>query len=215
MASLDLGIGGFSIPALLLCVLRELCYKSRKHNLIVAGLYILTGILIPYIFAHVLFYIPNNKIYTFPVLLELRFNSVLSFLALILLQGWNLFIILFSQTLKKISIVKGWVFESKVYYTLVTMSIILIIGFLVFKYAYNNRAEIMLGIDHHVQQAEWGEALKLSDRYPDLNSLVIYYTNLALYKNGLLSDKMFSYPQIGAKGLRLSWERSYKYLLWR
>jgi hypothetical protein len=79
-------------------------------------------------------------------------------------------------------------------------------GFGVYKYAYNKRAEIMLGIDHHVQRAEWEKVLKLSDRYPDLNRLVIYYTNLALYKTGCMSNKMFSYPQIGVNGLRLRWE---------
>ncbi|NLM67990.1 MAG: hypothetical protein GX180_12595 [Enterococcus sp.] len=66
----------------------------------------------------------------------------------------------------------------------------------------------MLGIDHHVQQAEWEKVLKLSDRYPGYNRLVIYYTNLALYKTGRMSDTMFNYPQIGANGLRLKFERN-------
>jgi len=66
----------------------------------------------------------------------------------------------------------------------------------------------MLGADHYVQHGEWNEVLKLSDRYPGYNTLVIYYTNLALYKSGKLLDKMFNYPQIGSQGLRLKWQRN-------
>ncbi len=66
----------------------------------------------------------------------------------------------------------------------------------------------MLGVDHYAQYAEWDKLLKLSDRYPGYNTLVIYYTNLALYKSGKLMDKMFNYPQIGSQGLRLKWQRN-------
>jgi hypothetical protein len=69
-------------------------------------------------------------------------------------------------------------------------------------------ADMMLGADHYTQNAEWDKLLKLSDRYPGYNTLVIYYTNLALYKSGKLMDKMFSYPQIGSQGLRLKWQRN-------
>jgi hypothetical protein len=66
----------------------------------------------------------------------------------------------------------------------------------------------MLGIDYHVQKTEWEKVLKLSERYPGYNTLVIYYTNIALYKTGQLFDKMFNYPQIGSRGLRLQWARN-------
>jgi len=66
----------------------------------------------------------------------------------------------------------------------------------------------MLGIDHYVQKAEWNKVLNLSDRYPGYNTLVIYSTDLALYKSGKLLDKMFNYPQIGSQGLRLKWQRN-------
>jgi hypothetical protein len=81
-------------------------------------------------------------------------------------------------------------------------------AFVVYKSAYNKMAEMMLGIDHHVQHDEWNQVLKLSDRYPGYNTLVIYYTNLALFKTGKLMDKMFNYPQIGSQGLRLKWQRN-------
>jgi hypothetical protein len=81
-------------------------------------------------------------------------------------------------------------------------------GIGVYKYGYNKRTELMLGIDYHAQHAEWEKVLKLSDQYPDFNLLVLYYTNLALYKTGNLLEKMFSYTQTGANGLRLKRERS-------
>ncbi len=57
-----------------------------------------------------------------------------------------------------------------------------------------------------MQQRNW--ILKLSDTYPDYNTLAIYYTNLALYKTGRLTDRMFRYPQIGTDGLSLSWGKN-------
>jgi hypothetical protein len=86
--------------------------------------------------------------------------------------------------------------------------IIVLMAFVVYKRAYNKMADMMLGADHYAQNAEWDKLLKLSDRYPGYNTLVIYYTNLALYKSGKLMDKMFSYPQIGSQGLRLKWQRN-------
>ncbi len=62
--------------------------------------------------------------------------------------------------------------------------IIVLMAFVVHKRAYNKMADMMLGIDHYAQQAEWNKVLKISDRYPGYNTLVIYYTNLALYKTG-------------------------------
>ncbi len=88
------------------------------------------------------------------------------------------------------------------------MVIIVLMAFVVYKHAYNKMADMMLGVDHYAQRAEWDKLLKLSDRYPGYNTLVIYYTDLALYKSGNLTDKMFSYPQIGSQGLRLKWQRN-------
>ncbi len=54
-------------------------------------------------------------------------------------------------------------------------------AFTVYKLAYNKMAEMMLGIDHYVQKAEWNKVLKLSDRYPGYNTLVIL-----LYQPGFI-----------------------------
>lgn len=199
-------IGGFAIPAFLLCALHEVFYGIRKNILIVVCTYVLTVVLIPYIFARFLFYIPYDKLYYSPICLDIRFNSVISFFALVFLLSWNPLLLLYS-VIKKMLVIKNSLFVSNVTSAFVTMFIMFIMGFLLFKHGYNRRAEIMLGMDHHVQNNNWEKVLELSDSYPDLNNLVIYYTNLALYKSGCLSDKLFHYPQIGSKGLRLKWAR--------
>lgn len=197
--------GGFSIPVVLLCALHELLFRKQKNHLIIFILFIVTGALVPYVTAHFIFYIPDNEIFTYPVSFNLHSYSLY---ALILLLAWNPMLLLFSSLLNKISSVKNRLLPWNLINVLASIVIFAFMGFVVYKFAYNKRAEIILGIDHHVQKAEWGKVLKLSDRYPDINSLVIYYTNLALYKTGHMSDKMFNYPQIGARGLRLKWERS-------
>jgi len=88
-----------------------------------------------------------------------------------------------------------------------SLTIVLMV-FVIYKYAYNSRAEKLFAIDYHIRQAEWKKALKQIEQYPDLNTLVIYYTNLALLNSGQLGEKMFDYPQIGPGGLRLRWERN-------
>ncbi|MDO9340355.1 MAG: DUF6057 family protein [Bacteroidales bacterium] len=197
--------GGYSVPAVLLCALHELLFRKQKNHHIIFVLFIITGVLVPYVSAHLIFYIPGNKIFTYPVLFELHSYSLY---ALILLLVWNPLLLLVNYFLNKINSIKNRLLPWNRTNVLASALIFALMGFGVYKYAYNKRAEIMLGIDHHVQQAEWGKVLKLSDRYPDLNTLVIYYTNLALYKTGRMSDKMFSYSQIGANGLRLRWERN-------
>jgi hypothetical protein len=62
-------------------------------------------------------------------------------------------------------------------------------------------------MDHYVQTEEWNKVLKLSQRYQGVNQLVLYYTNLALYKTGQMGNHMFDYPQRGVKGLQLEWTR--------
>ena len=69
-------------------------------------------------------------------------------------------------------------------------------------------ADMMLGVDHYAQIEQWDKILRISEKYEGYNTLMIYYTNLALYNTGKLLDNMFDYPQIGSQGLRLRWQRN-------
>jgi hypothetical protein len=197
--------GGFSIPLVLLCLLHELLFRKEKKRYIITFLYVVTGALVPYLSSRFIFYIQPDKIFTYPVISGL--NSI-SLYALILSFVWTPLIMLAGSLFGKAQSLKkrlsAWSFTNVV----AAVVIIVLMAFVIHKRAYNKMADMMLGVDHYAQKAEWDKLLKLSDRYPGYNTLVIYYTNLALYKTGKLMDKMFSYPQIGSQGLRLKWQRN-------
>lgn len=197
--------GGFSISLVLLCVLHELLFRKEKRRYIITVLYVITGVLVPYLSAHLIFYIQPDKIFTWPVIYEL--HSIFLY-ALILLFGWTPLISLAGFLSDKVKSIKNRLLPWSFTNILAGMVIIVLMAFVVYKRAYNKMADMMLGVDHYTQQAEWNKLLKLSDRYSGYNTLVIYYTNLALYKTGKLMDKMFNYPQIGSQGLRLKWQRN-------
>ena len=197
--------GGFSIPLILLCVLHELLFRKEKNRYIIAILYVITGVLMPFLSARLIFYIQPDKIFIYPIISELH---TIYLFALIMLFAWTPFIMIAGFLLDKVKSLKNRLLPWSITNVLAGMVIFTLMAFVVYKSAYNKMAEMMLGIDHHVQHDEWNQVLKLSDRYPGYNTLVIYYTNLALFKTGKLMDKMFNYPQIGSQGLRLKWQRN-------
>jgi hypothetical protein len=71
------------------------------------------------------------------------------------------------------------------------------------KYVYNPELRLFFEIDHYVQEANWNKVLKISSRSQEANRLILYYTNLALYKTGHFGDRLFYYNQIGVPGLWL------------
>jgi hypothetical protein len=197
--------GGFSIPLVLLCILHEIFFRKEKKRYIITIFYVITGVLMPYLSSRLIFYIQPDKIFTYPVMYEL--HSIFLY-ALILLFVWTPFVVLAGFLSDKFKSLKNRLLQWSIANVLAATVIIVLMPFVVYKRAYNKMADMMLGVDHYAQYAEWNKLLKLSDRYPGYNTLVIYYTNLALYKSGKLMDKMFNYPQIGSQGLRLKWQRN-------
>jgi hypothetical protein len=197
--------GGFSMICVIICALHEILSGNQKNRFLFIFLYLFEGILIPWLFSRLLYFVPESKIYTYPLFytfhtLELvSLVSVYFILPILMLAGYfadkgNVSVLKFLRG-RVFKIISG------------SLTIILMI-FIIYKFAYNRRAEQMFAIDYHIRQAEWRKALKLAEQYPDLNTLVIYYTNLALLNSGQLGEKMFAYPQIGPAGLRLKWERN-------
>jgi hypothetical protein len=197
--------GGFSIPVVLLCVLHELLFRNEKKRYIISFLFIVAGALVPYLSSRFIFYIQPDKIFTFPVISGLK--SIFRY-ALILSFAWTPFIMVAGLFVGKTKYLKYRLLRWSITNVMAASVIVLLMAFAIHKHAYNKMADMMLGVDHYAQKAEWDKLLKLSDRYPGYNTLVIYYTNLALYKTGKLMDKMFNYPQIGSQGLRLKWQRN-------
>lgn len=197
--------GGFSIPAILLCTIHELIYKKQDHYRTIIVLFIITGVTLPYFLSYLLYYIPVSEIFTYPVTVEFQSYSLYF---LVLLLFWIPLMLVVAHLINKIRRFDGKLKKGGSFSLYASSLIFILMGLGIFKYGYNKRTELMLGIDYNAQHTEWGNVLKLSEQYPDFNLLVIYYTNLALYKTGNLLEKMFSYPQTGSSGLRLRRERS-------
>ena len=96
--------GGFSISLVLLCVLHEIFFRKEKIRFIITVFYIITGILIPYLSSHLIFYIQPDKIYTYPV--EYEFHSIFLF-ALILLFAWTPIVLLTGLIFDKVKSLKN------------------------------------------------------------------------------------------------------------
>jgi len=126
------------------------------------------------------------------------------FYALILYIPLILLISKFRTTVTKKELHPGWNWKTISAGTVVICSL----SFCLYKYAYDEKTEILLGIDHYVQNGEWKKALEYSFIYPGTNQLVLYYGNMAMYKTGQMGDKMFHLPQIGVQGLWLDWKRN-------
>jgi hypothetical protein len=79
---------------------------------------------------------------------------------------------------------------------------------LIINRVYDYKTELIFGIDQKIQEDRWDQALKLSSRYPENDLLILYFTNLALYKTGQLGERLFHYDQVGPSGLFLEWKSS-------
>lgn len=53
---------------------------------------------------------------------------------------------------------------------------------------------IVLGMERAVSEQDWDKVLKLAQKERDPNRVHVLYRNVALYEKGLLTDKMFQYP---------------------
>ncbi len=195
----------YSLPVIFLCIFHEVFYRKGVNRLIIIALYVTTGALTLYILIERIFYIPSDKIFAYPFLPYLH---SLSLYAMILLLAWYPLLLLISYPLNKINIFKNKLLPWNITNLLAGILVFILMGVIGFRYSYSKRIELMKRIDYYVQKDDWEKVLKASDQYPDYNIFVIYYTNLALYKTGLLSDRMFRYPQIGAEGLSLSQDKS-------
>ncbi len=198
--------GAFAIPAAIISALSVLISGDNSKKFVLAPLMIITAILLPLVFSRFLYYLPSDEIFTYPVMTDLSHRVKY---ALVLILLWPLVLILLSKLSTDNKRVSRLLDKTPVLPGLIALSLIIILMvFSVYRYAWNKPSELMLAADHYVQQGEWDKVLETAEGFPGLNTLVIYYTNLALAGKGELTEKMFSYPQIGSAGLRLKWERN-------
>lgn len=195
--------GSFALLASLMAVLFELFYFNSKTKWMNSLAIILFSIGIPYLAWNFL-YLINLKdawLYPFPFWGVSRIPLFAALLAyfpaiILILSGYK-------KIMKKEVMLVSWNYMS-----IFAGSLVVIAGIVFVKTkAYDPKIEIFLGMDHYVQTEDWNKVISLSKTYPGINQLVLYYTNLALYKTGQFSDRMFDFQQQGIKGLRLEWTR--------
>ena len=197
--------GGYALVSMLLCFFHEWLFRRSSYRLIIASIFPVLGLLVPYIGSKYIFYINEDIAWTYflPLLIEGPARYILISLlvycpmVLIISRGW----LAYSKT--------GYIKMPLNWKTMAAGTLVIsgLAGWLI-NNVYDRKTEIWLGIDHCVQHSDWDGALKLSSIYPGTNRLVIYFTNLALCKTGRMGDRLFHYPQAGISGLWLKWERN-------
>lgn len=196
--------GGYSHLAILLCFVHELFFKQNRSRFIIAAVFPILTLLVPYLASHFIFYIKEGMAWTF--FLPLFIGAPVKYILILLLVYYPVMLIVskWVATYTKNRLLSlGWNWKTIMAGTL---AIVCLTGWMI-KYTYDRKTEIILGMDHFVQLSNWDGALKLSSSYPGTNRLMMYFTNLALYKTGHMGDQLFHYPQVGTSGLWLDWKR--------
>ena len=195
--------GGFALLAAILIVLIELVYFKSEIKWINISVPIIVSLGFPFL-AWKFLYIETFQeawFYPFPFWGVLRtplFGALVVYFPLIIIAFSG-----YRQIRKKEELVVRWN-----YITVIAGTAIIIGGVALIKIkAYDPKIETFLGMDHYVQTEEWNKVIDQARKYPGVNQLVVYYTNLALYKTDQMADRMFSFPQHGSGGLQLEWKR--------
>ncbi len=195
--------GALALYGSIFIILGEILFFSEKTGWIAAIVFFIFSVAVPFIGVKYLFFEPFKDAWIYPLPFW-GVNRTPMFIALIIkLLVVYFAILVFRKFLKK------EIFEVPVNFISAILACVLIAMaavFIRFK-AYDPKTEIFFGMDHYVQTGEWNKVLKLSQKYQGINQLVLYYTNLALYKTGQMGDHIFDYPQRGTKGLQLEWAR--------
>lgn len=194
--------GFYSIIYLVTCCVYELAFYEKPIMKWIILKYCITSSLILYFSQRFLFQLPFKSFAIFPKFLQ----SKLSIAILFFLLSYLPFLIIFVSFLNKSNRIIQFKWSMK---NIFAGAVIFFIFFIIIKnFSYNKKQELIFKIDYYSQSEQWVDVLKTAKKYPGNNQLVIYYTNLALAQQKQLSERLFSFSQIGEKGFRLKWERN-------
>jgi hypothetical protein len=198
--------GGYALLAIVLCFMHELFFIRNRPLLIILPLYPILALLVPYLAAQSIYYLKEGSEWTIflPFFLGLPYKYILICLLIYFPLVLALLKVLFVYSGKD-EILPGWELKNVIAGTIILAGLY----FGVIKFGYDKKTEILLGIDHCVQQSDWDGVLKLSSSAPVTNLMIMYFTNLALYKSGRMADQMFAFPQSGTDGLWLDWSHDW------
>lgn len=193
---LYLGAGVFAFVFGLMIILFE---TEKKGSFLFSGICVVLMALAPFVMRNWVYFITWKEAFFAPFEFSENLTPVyISFLAMLFLPC----LIILSIVIKKND------FRWDLKYITAASIVFLALTFFLLRFGYDSRNNKLQEIDFHVQKANWEKVLKLSGKYPGKNQLVLYYTNLALYKTGRMGDQLFFYPQSGTKGLWLEWKRN-------
>jgi Family of unknown function (DUF6057) len=196
--------GGFAMLAFALCIVHELMYSNARGRFVVSIAYLILCILLPILSSKLIYYIKSEEIWFSLFPMNLKKSMITFFYALFLYLPLLLIASKCRRMITKKELQSDWNWKTIPAGIIVVSSL----SFCLFKYAYDEKNEILLRIDNLVQKGEWKKALEYSFMYPGTNQLVLYYGNMAMYKTGQMGDKMFHLPQVGIHGLWLDWKRN-------
>lgn len=195
---------GFALLLTLHILLSEWFYFKQKTGIVNGLVLLLVSIILPYVAWRFVYYINLRDAWFFPF----PFWGVTKIMAFGALVVYFPFVILALSLLKSFPRIHRFIVSWNYLTVFLGLVIISVSSILVKKHSYDRKTEILLGMDYYVQKQDWYHVLELSNEYPGRNQLILYYTNLALYKTGQMGDRMFDYPQLGIGGLRLEWKRN-------
>lgn len=197
---LYIAAGGFALVATVLCILHELLYSKHQFRLLASAVFAVMAVAIPYLATRTIYFIPVDEAWFDPNLFTFRNITKYTLLLFLVYYPISMFAIKLVPSKGKSWIQPKWSIKT------VAAGVIVVMAFSwgVKKYVYDSHIRLFFEIDHNVQQAKWDKVLELSSQSQQTNRLILYYTNLALYKTGHLGDRMFYFNQIGVPGLWLN-----------
>jgi hypothetical protein len=197
--------GIFAFLFLALCILYEFFHRKSvyRYHLLITGL--ILALLIPYLAWRYIYLIELNQAWLLPV--SVSPGEPVRIPLLMLALYYPLIIFLYFAV-KTITGRKERRFTWKWQLLGPGILLSLFFVFLLLRFFYDRNNELFLSIDAHYQSSSWQKIIDLSNQYPGHNQLVMVYTNLALYKNGNMADRMFACKQSGNSGLWLEWKRN-------
>ncbi len=198
--------GAYAFIAIAAIVLYEIFYRRSPVYAPSVILILVTGGLAPILAARFLWY--SNPAETWANLLPLNIHTSARFAMYALILWFPVIMTLHVRIARMTHQFGKSIVIHKWQSALAGCMVIILAGWWIQKKAYDAKTEILLGIDHSIQQHDWSMALKLSSRYPGSNRMVTYFTNMALYEKGWLGDRMFNYRQMGSQGLYLNWKNT-------
>jgi len=99
--------------------------------------------------------------------------------------------------------------KSPIFILAVQISVLLIGGYLFLAKMSDMKKEELMAYDFNVRMRKWDRVIKLADKKAPSSPLSVTCLNLALAKEGLLSDRMFYYYQNGVEGLLPDFTRDF------